>query len=170
MVNRIKNKQQIKINTEKYTLILLTIGYILGVCVGCFFVLSGNDNAALANRVVQSGDAKPLLYFMLALMLKYSGILNGAICTLPIFLGIQNSIYYSSKILIIDEFNIIKGIIGVAKDTAVVLLLIMYIIVIVKQIINKKYNLKKDIKYFIMYFCGAFIVVLLESVITGFLF
>ena len=103
MVNRIKNKQQIKINTEKYTLILLTFGYMLGVCVGCFFILSGSDNTVLANRVVQSGGVKHLLYFMLALMLKYSGILNGAICTLPVFLGIQNSIYYSSKILIIDE-------------------------------------------------------------------
>ena len=170
MVSKIKSSKKEYINTEKYALILLLFGYVLGILIGCFFVYSNAENAELINNLIKDSYVKKLIYFISALILKYSGILSGAICTLPIFSGIQNSAYYCSYILNSDKKIIYKIVLKMLSDTALTILLILYLIIIINQIANKKYNLKKDFKYFSVYIGGSSIIIILKYVLENFIF
>lgn len=170
MVKNVKKNKKSYANAEIHTLILLLSAYLLGVCIGCFYVYSNKSNAIFSLNVINSYAAKNILYFVAALILKYSGILSGIICILPVFIGIQNSIYYCSYILNSTDKIIYTTILTVIKDSALTFLLILYIIVIVSQILNQKYVLKKDLKYFAVYFSGANIIILLEYLLKTFIF
>ena len=99
MVNKGNNNNKKIRNTEKYAFILLVSGYISGLCIGAFFVFSNNANAAFTNSVVNHNDLYVLTVFIIALILKYSGILSGVMCTLPVFLGICNSAILPASVL-----------------------------------------------------------------------
>ena len=170
MVSKIKKNTKIKINSEKYIQGLLLIGYFTGLCAGSYFIFSSRENAAFANNVLNAGTIKSLVYFPVALILKYSGILSGALCTLTFFSGIQNSAAYCNNILNSNNNYIYSTVITMFKDTAVLMLLILYITIIINQVINGKYNIKKDFKYFSVYFCGAAIINIFEYILKNFIF
>jgi len=168
----LKKNRNIKNNAafEKYILIVLLSSYLLGVCIGCYFIFSSDINYGYAENIVQIQTFGILLYFVIALILKYSGILKGIIYILITFLGIQNSANYCNYILNKSDKIIYSTVLAVIKDSTVTLLLILYIIVIINQIINKKYIVKKDLKYFSVYFTGALIILLLEYALKTFIF
>jgi len=168
MVNKKFNNKKI-INAEKYIFLLLLLSYITGICIGSFFVFSNNDNAKFTNVLISQKDFKVLLYFIIALLLKYSGVLSGMLSILPLFLGIQNAANYSCCILNISDTKY-KTAFTILKDTAIVMLLVFYIIIIINQIINKKYILKKDIKYFTVYFIAATVIIVLGNILKKFIF
>ena len=170
MVSKIKKSKTNEIFSEKYILILLISGYLLGICIGCYFVFSNISNADFTNNVIKSGYIKSLIFFPCAFILKYSGVLSGFICTLTLFTGTQNALLYCNNILNTDNKIVYPLILTVLKDTAVIILLILYITIIINQIIHKKYNIKKDIKYFSVYFCGAIIINVSEFILKTFIF
>ena len=156
-----------KFKLENYIEILLISGYIFGIIVGCSYILSSDysyNNIFTNNKYLYS-----IIYFVITIILKYSGILSGAVFTLPVVLGIQNSAYYCSLILNYKYKFIYNGILIIIKDTAISILLILYITIIIYQIINKRYNVKKDIRLFFMYFSGAVVINLLHNVIYQFI-
>lgn len=158
MVNKNKtNKIKIK-HIEKYTLILLLAGYILGICIGAIFVFTNSKSIEFTDIFINTNNLNFILYFILALILKYSGILSGAICILPVFMGICNSINYCNYILNCENKIIYSTVLSLLKDTSICLLLIFYIIIIIIQISSQKYILRKDIKYLSAYILGAMIV------------
>lgn len=168
MINR-KLTSSKTFSIYKYIFVLLLLSYILGICIGSFFVFSNKVNAEFTHRIISNYDFKVLLYFITALLLKYSGVLSGLLAALPLFLGIQNSAGYSCKIM--NPFTIkYEAALTAIKDTAVIMLLIFYIIIIINQIINKRYQLKKDLKHFCVYFSGALIVILLHILIRTIIF
>lgn len=154
---------------HKYIFILLLLSYILGICIGSFFVFSDEINADFTNKIISHHNFKALLYFIIAFMLKYSGVLSGLLAALPLFLGIQNSAGYSCKIMNPSSIKYEAALTAI-KDAAVIMLLIFYIIIIINQIINKRYLLKKDLKYFCVYFSGALIVIILHILIKSIIF
>ena len=168
MVNKKLNFKK-AINAEKYIFCILLLGYILGICIGSFFVLDNAENATFTSNVMSDKNFKALLYFIIALLLKYSGVLSGLLIILPMFLGIHNSAGYSCIILNNESLKY-KTAFAMLKDTAIVMLLVLYIVLIVNQIINKKYNLKKDCKYFIVYFGASSLIILIEQLINTILF
>ena len=165
-----KSKNKVNNNLEKYLFILLLSGYIVGLCIGSYFVFSNKQNAVLANNIAAAGLISSVIYFPAAAILKYSGILSGLIGILTVFSGIQNSIIYSNNILNSHINTTYSKIVTVLKDTSVIILLIIYITIIIIQISNNRYNLKKDIKYFISYFSGAVIVNIIEYILKNFIF
>ena len=168
MVNKsIYNKKII--NAEKYIFCILLLGYITGICIGSYFVLSNTENADFTNNVLSDSTFKVLLFFIIALLLKYSGILSGLLIILPMFLGVHNSAGYSCIILNKSTIKY-KTAFTMLKDTAIVMLLVFYIILIVNQIINKKYNLKRDLKYFTIYFTASVVVLLIEFILSNIIF
>lgn len=170
MVNKNKNnKYKIKY-IERYTFILLIAGYILGICTGSIFVFSNSSNIEFAGAVINSNNINYILYFIFALILKYSGILSGSICILPVFMGICNSSRYCCYILNSENKLIYTTILTLFKDTSISLLLIYYIIIIIIQICSQKYILRKDIKYLSAYLLGAIIINILENMIITFVF
>ncbi len=168
MVNK-KFSSKKHINTDKYIFMLLLLSYIAGICIGSFFVLSDSENARFTNVILSQINFKVLLYFIMALLLKYSGVLSGILGILPLFIGIQNSADYCCGILNKTDIKY-ETALTMLKDTSIVMLLVFYIIVIINQIINKKYNLKKDIKYFSVYFMAATAVLIMEYVLKTFIF
>jgi len=91
-------------------------------------------------------------------------------CFTVIFLGIQNSANYCNYILNNSDKIIYSTVVSVVKDSAITLILILYIIITIIQIFNKKYIIKKDLKYFTIYFAGASIVLVLEYILKTFIF
>ena len=166
MIN--KKTRSIKFKLENYIEILLTSGYIFGVLIGCFYTLS--NNCSYDSLIVSNKYFYTIIYFIITIILKYSGILSGAVCTLPIVLGIQNSAYYCSLILSYKYKFIYNALLMIIRDTAIIILLILYITIIMYQIINKKYNIKKDIRLFFMYFSGSVIINLLHYMIYKFIY
>ena len=169
MINKNNGNKRNRI-IEKYTFILLISGYVSGICIGAFFVFSNAENAAFTQTVVKNNDLKTLVFFVLALILKYSGILSGAMCTLPLFLGIHNSAYYCNYIISSKNKLIYTAVLDMLKDTSVCILLILYIMIIIIQITSKKYIIKKDIKYLAVYLSGAAIIYILEYTLKIFIF
>ena len=53
------------------------------------------------------------------------------------------------------------------KDTAVAMLLILYIVVILNQAFNNKYNVKKDVKLLSVYVSGIIIILVVEHLLTN---
>ncbi len=168
MINKKNNKRTN--NIEKYILILLISGYLLGFCVGCYFVFGNTNQAEFTNRIVKISNIKTLIYFILPIVFKYSGALSTAMCGLPFFMGVQNSAYYCNLLRINKTQYVYTTIISMLKDSAIVFLLILYLIVTIIQIIHKRYKLKKDLKYFGFYFSGALIILSAEYIITKFIF
>lgn len=168
MVNKKTNSNKL-VKTEKYVFFLLLLSYITGICTGSFFVFSDDINMVFTQKVLSPNDFKVLLYFIMAFMLKYSGIASGLLIVLPFFLGIQNSADYSCNIITAD-LKKYEAALTTIKDTAVIMLLILYIMIIISQIINKKYAIKKDIKYFIVYFSGTTIILVLKNILEIILF
>lgn len=169
MVSKTKRNRKKYINAEKYILTLLIIFYIAGVSSGCYFVLSSNENAYFVNYVLSDNSFKIFLYFFAAFLLKYSGIFSGGLYILLFFLGIQNSVSYCNMILNREDI-FYDTILNILKDTSVTMLLILYIIIIVSQLINKKFNLKKDIKYLSVYIIGVSVILSIEFIINKFIF
>ena len=158
-----------RIHAEKYIFVLLLFSYILGICIGSFFVMSDNKNADFSGLIVSDSSFKVLIYFILAILFKYSGVLSGMLGILPLFLGIQNSANYCCLILD-NNVNKYKTALTMLKDTAIVMLLAFYIIVIINQIINKKYIFKRDLKYFFVYFIASVTIIIMESIINSIIF
>ena len=149
---------------------LLIFGYILGMCIGASFIFGHNRNAEFIGIVFYKNDFCFILFFVFALILKYSGILSGAICTLPVFLGIYNSIDYCSNILNTTERPLYTNILNTLKDTSICFLLILYIIIIIVQISSNKYIINKDLKYLATYLSGTIIICMLKNVLNSFIF
>lgn len=170
MINK-RNKSKNKIrNLEKYSLILLISGYVFGIFTGAFFVFSDNQNAEFTNTVITHNNLDIFIYFAVALILKYSGILSGAMCLLPIFLGIHNSTYYCDYIINAENKLIYTTVLTILKDTSVCILLILYITILIVQISLQKNNFKKDIKYLIVYITGVSVINLLEYIFVNIIF
>ena len=77
----------LSINLEKYIFSLLILSYILGMCIGSFFVFSNSDNALSTSYMSSRSPLKITMYFVIALVLKYSGILSSTVCLLMFVFG-----------------------------------------------------------------------------------
>lgn len=155
---------------EKYIFGVLIFTYIVGVCSGCYLVFSNSKNLAVTEYLVSKNPFLLLLYFLLALVLKYSGILSSLICLLPAALGLQNAIYYCSSILQKSE-NIFPSLLtATLKDTSVSLLLIIYTTLIAFQIISKRYNIRNDLKYLAVYIMGIVSISAIDYALSSFIF
>ncbi len=160
----INNKK--RVYADKHILTILIFLYIIGISVGSIFIFSidKTDIFLKYNNAINT-----LLYFVIAITLKYSGVLSCTISFLPLVLGIQNSAYYCNCLLNYNNKVIFELILSAIKDTSIVMLLILYIIVIISQILNNRYNIKKDFKYFITYFIGVNIIIVLDFIIKSIL-
>ena len=168
MVNK-NSKAKKYINAEKYIFALLLLSYIIGVSIGSYFILSNRENAEFTANIISRNSFKVLLYFIMTLLFKYSGVLSGMLGILPLFLGIHNASGYCTVLLEKGDIKYETALI-LLKDTAIVMLLVFYIIVVINQILNDRYVPKKDIKYFIVYFFAAIMVILLEYILKTFIF
>lgn len=168
MVNK-NSKSKKYINAEKYIFLLLLLSYIIGVATGSYFILSNKENAEFTAYIISQNSFKVLLYFIMTLLFKYSGILSGMLGILPLFLGIHNASGYCS-VMLHKEAVKYETALTMLKDTAIVMLLVFYIIVVINQILNNKYVPKKDLKYFTAYFSAAAIVLLIEYIMKTFIF
>lgn len=163
-----KNKNEDSfIEAEKYIFGLLLFAYILGVCLGCYFVFSNKENEVFISYLTSKSPLRILMYFIFVLVLKYSGVLSSFVCLLPAMLGLQNSVYYCSEILQKKEGVIFSFIPLILKDTTITLLLIIYITLVVFQIISKKYDTKNDFKYFSVYIIGIVSVLAIDYAISS---
>lgn len=157
-----KNK---RLRAEKNILIMLIIIYISGLCTGSMFVFGLKDSSAVMNYIHSTSIAQIIIYFILILILKYSGFLSCLICIFPAVLGIQNAAVYCKEITNSRQisYTLISAIL---KDTSAAMLFLLYIIIIITQIVNKKYNIKRDLKYFLVYFIGINIIYIINAVIN----
>lgn len=155
---------------EKYFLILLIISYAAGVCSGSYFSLSSSENTDYIKYLFFNSSLNSIIYFIIALLLKYSGILNGVLYIIPFFTGIQNSASYCKNIIQNSHIITYNYISEAIRDSAVLMLLILYIIIIMTQILNKKYNIKKDLKYFSVYFLAVLTIYILFYILNNFIF
>lgn len=160
--------ETLHIDCEKYIFGLLLFAYILGVCLGCYFVFSSKENAIFTSYLVSKSPLKIIMYFIFALILKYSGVLSSFVCLLPALVGLQNSVYYCSIILEKNKDVFVSLLPLVLKDTSITLLLIIYITLIAYQIIEKKYDYKNDFKYFSVYVIGSVSVLAIDYAIKSF--
>lgn len=159
-----KNK---KIYAEKHILIILIVLYIIGISIGSIFILNINK----PNLLLKYNNAiNTLLYFIIAITLKYSGVLSCTICFLPLMMGIQNSAFYCNRLLNYNNDTIHELILAAIKDTSIIMLLILYIIVIISQILNNRYNIKRDMQYFLSYFIGVNAIIIFEFLLKTFIF
>jgi len=55
MVKRIRNNKNYYI-LEKYILIILLIGYLVGTCIGCYYIFSSSVNAVYAKNIINYND------------------------------------------------------------------------------------------------------------------
>ena len=174
MVNKTVNKtvQNVKtkrIKTERRIFSIILLFYIFGICAGCLFVFGSRENAEFTNNVFSYNSAKIIIYFIAAFMLKYSGVLSCGICILPTIIGIQNASYYCSTILYSQDKFSYSIVFNILKDTALTMLFILYILILFTQIINKKYNIKRDVKYLSVYIIGANIIIFTDFIIRRFI-
>ena len=173
MIKKIKEKQN-NTDIEKYIFILLIIAYISGIISGCCFIFKNPDNIELTKYLTLNNTTTNtttfVIYLISAFLLKYSGILCGFICFLPFLNGIQNSVYYSKNLLFSKDINLYLNIINAIKDTATSLLLILYLIVIISQIIYRKYNIKKDLKYFSAYIVSSILIYIMHLLLIRCIF
>ena len=169
MIKKIKEKRN-NTDIEKYIFILLIIAYISGIISGCCFIFKNPDNIELTKYLSLNNTITFIIYLISAFLLKYSGILCGFIFFLPFLNGVQNSVYYSKILLFSNDINLYLNIINAIKDTAISLLLILYLIVIISQIIYRKYNIKKDLKYFTAYIVSSILIYLMHSLLIRCIF
>ena len=169
MVHKTKEMRKWQISAEKYILLLLIISYFLGIYTGCRFSYTSNDNILFIKYIEKNSLFSDIFCFIVAVLLKYSGILNGVLYMIPFFSGIQNSVFYCKNI--INNTGISYDLIlNLLKDTAILMMLLLYIIIIIKQILSKKYNIKKDLRYFSIYLSGVIIVLFFEYILVNFIF
>ena len=142
-----------KINAEKYFFIILLFSYITGICIGSYFVFSDSNTAEFTKNILTDSNFKVILYFFISMLLKYAGVLSGIIFFVPMLFGIQNSADYCCYILEKASIKYETALTPI-KDTAVAMLLILYIVVILNQAFNNKYNVKRDIKLLSVYVTG----------------
>ena len=169
MIKKIKEKQN-NTDIEKYIFILLIIAYISGIISGCCFIFKNPDNIELTKYLTLNNTITFVIYLISAFLLKYSGVLCCFICFLPFLNGIQNSVYYSKILLFSNDINLYLNILNSIKDTAISLLLILYLLVIISQIICRKYNIKKDIKCFTTYIISSILIYVIHSLLIRCIF
>ena len=163
MINKSSEQKNKSVLKNKYIIALLIAFYLTGIYFGCYYIFSKDITHFL--NFLDINSINSAVYIILALLLKYSGIMSVLLYILPFFSGLQNSVLYCQNII---NGNSNIGI--VIKDTAVTMLLIIYITIIIMQIINKKYNIKKDVKYFSVYFCGVIIIQIISQFINSVIF
>ena len=168
MVKKYKHTKNNKIKTESYLFLVLTLAYILGISSGCYFILNNYNNLIFAKHIILNKTLNSMIYLITILLFKYSGILNVLLYTIPFFIGIQNSVLYCNKLTDNNRF-ILNNLHTIIKDTAILFLIILYLIITLLQILCKKYNIKKDIKYFSIYICGIIIIHILYSISLKFI-
>ena len=161
MVHKTKEIRKRQISSEKYILFLLIVSYFAGIYIGCRFTYLSN-NIIFINYIAKNSVLNDILC-------KYSGILNGVLYMLPFFSGIQNSVFYC-KFILSDTDISYSFVMGIIKDTAVLMMLLLYILIIINQIINKKYNIKKDLKYVSAYLSGIVVIYFLEYILVNIIF
>ncbi|MEG0019331.1 MAG: hypothetical protein RR728_02190, partial [Oscillospiraceae bacterium] len=86
MIYKKSNVKSAAAEGEKYVFLILFFTYIIGVCAGCYFVFSNSKNVAVIDFMLCKSHVAILLYFTVALVLKYSGILSSLMCVLPMIL------------------------------------------------------------------------------------
>lgn len=169
MVRKIKNNKIPANKMEKVTFILLVLGYIFGICIGSY-VAFNNPILFTESRLSHGNLLGYLIYFISAIILKYSGILSGAMCTLPVFAGIQNSAFYCNYILNFENKSIYKTVIVMIMDSAVIFLLILYITIIIMQILSGKFTVKKDIRYIAIYSAAVIVINTVYNILNNIIF
>lgn len=160
--NSIKHSRYI--NIEKYVFLLIIVFYITGLCCGCYYAFKSTQNLGFVKQIADVNAFEILLCFAVALAFKYAGILSCIIYILPLIAGIVNGANYC--ILYAQNSLSYSNILTILKDSAVVMLLILYIIVLISQIINKRFSLKKDLKYLYVYLCGVIIVLIIHYILS----
>ena len=78
---------------------------ILGINSGCYFVLK-NNNIEFIEHIILNNSLNSIIYIIVILLLKYSGILNSLLYTIPFFNGIQNAVIYCNEIVKKENFFI----------------------------------------------------------------
>ena len=169
MVNKTKENRRKYLNTEKYILILLLVVYFTGVYSGCYLVFNEKIDTGFIDNIAGNNFLNTAVFFIAVILLKYSGILSGTMYILPFCSGIQNSVQYCSYILNNGKISYMI-ILEILRDTSILLLLVIYIILIINQILSKKYNIKKDIRYFSVYISGVIIIYLMEYILKSIIF
>ena len=163
-----RNRKSIK-KSERTVLTILILIYILGVISGYLFISDNTENELFAAYLSRKNTYNTTVFFFMAFLLKYSGILGTAVCLLPFLSGINNSVYYYN--LFSDAKGLeFKTITDILSNTAIIMLLILYCIVILLQIFNKKYNIRRDIKYFFVYISAVIVIYLLKFTMNIILF
>lgn len=168
MVKKQSGKKQ-SINTEKYIFLLLIAFYTTGLCCGCSFVYKADENIVFAKYISGTDIAQSILYFAVALAFKYSGILSGALYIIPLFCGIETSVNFTVHLLKnnVTAYSYLPYII---RDSAIAMLLILYVLVLTTQLLAKRLSIKKDIRYLFVYLCGVVLIMLLHYIFTNIIF
>ncbi len=184
-----KNKDfKLSQNTKyKVTFNILLLIYITGLCTGCVFTLKNaynldfvkyitlTENISKQAREVDLAVIAPyilrdIVICTLIPFLKYSGIQKSLIICVPFILSVQNGCIYS--ILFYEKniniFNIMFN--YVLKDTAITIILLLFIFTTVKEILSKKYNIKKDIKKLFVYYISISCVYIIYYLIKRFIY
>ena len=166
----------------RYIVFILLFLYSIGVCSGCLFTFKNSDNLNYVKYIVAASEItdfsyneiflictkyflKVFIYFLTVLTLKYSGILGPAMVLTVIVAAVQNAVIYCVN-LIENSGNFLYVIFFFSlKDTAIILLLIIYISININNIINGKYKIKLDIKQFSIYILGVAAICIIDCII-----
>ena len=179
MVYKNTGNKKFKIKYKSILFILTVFIYVTGVCTGCSFAFKNSRNIALVRKVTvveelvnienkgifadcMQYSLRDLIMLCRVLVFKYSGVLKGLCLAVPFVVAVQNACIYAGNIYQdkLSVFNLFFDFI--LKDTAIVMILLIYTCLTANEILSDKYNPKKDIINFSVYLCATVIVYIID--------
>lgn len=176
-----------KYQGKKLIFSIILIIYIAGICTGSLFAFKNSHNLAFIQKVTFAENitkventaflARSVKFFIrdimlicLILIFKYSGILKGMCITVPFVFGVQNSCIYSTIFSLnqLSAFNILFN--YIIRDTAVILIVLVYLLAVITEIIVSKENVKKDIKNLIIFIFAVLCIYIIDLTIKSFIY
>jgi len=176
-----------KYQSKKLIFSIILIIYIAGICTGSLFAFKNSQNLTFIQKVTFVENTakventaflaqsvklciRDIMLICLILIFKYSGILKGMCITIPFIFGVQNSCIYSTIISLKQPsaFNILFN--YIIRDTAVILIVLLYLLVVIYEIITSKENVKKDIKYLIIFIFATLCIYIIDLTIKSFIY
>lgn len=182
MVYKNKDIKIDKLYCRKLIFSVILLVYFSGLCAGCSFALKNARNfdfvqkvtfvqnlSEIENMAVSACSARflarDIIFILLILTFKYSGVLKGLCLCIPFIMAVQNTCIYTIFIykVKVSVFNLIFN--YILKDTAVSFMIILYLYVIVTDIVYGRTNIKKDMKKTLIYSTGIILIYIIDTVI-----
>lgn len=187
MIYKHKESKLKRINLHRVLLTVLFCISFIGLCTGCLFALKNADNFDFVKQItitekyiqkVNTGIFEPYSRILIrdviiccsVLFLKYSGLQKSIVICIPFIMSVQNGAVYT-VLLSAENISVFHLLFNyVFKDTAVLLIITLYVYTIIKQIINNKNNIKKDIYLLIFYIAAIILIYIIYFIVKYFIY